>query len=855
MSTPARGHQVQVELALRPRTTVTAPASTLQDQVELALRSRINMTASARNSQDQVELSLQKLPLTFAVDVSRSTRGAVLRQEQNAIREICGDSMPQDLVSQSTILPWSHRAFPPMHIADVDKLSSDRGTNPGALLQNPACTSRLQDASLYAISTAGIHGTACVIILFGYPESSPSHCNVSVGMSVFAVAPHCIFLFSDVRTGIVYVLQAKGNFSDILPAEKRFLPFGEWTKWADLVTIRYGDLTRVKVPRPIKLSRDVVILPNGLHFDMKNIYTGSISEADTLDLLSDYDALDIIILAAKTRGNSDKVQNWVLESRRAIESMDNILFSPREDLGGEARGLFLALLEAIAFVGVDGSQPRPLWQAFLDPNIFSTVALIKAKLRDQHHRNWKHFESKIREAHDYSCQMKTTIEDVLERLKVLTLDEYSMSPSGLTPMSSPAPATTPSIGASRSMKKRYSPLANFKSYPYPSGSLYPSLDTDHGSTGREYLFLPGYEGSRNAAAGCTVPQNYQRCPICGKDQSIHYARHRYPMVLGNYPETDIILPLTACDACAWILLQVGELPNGGRVDAALPLVSLNKEVNRQQWVQTINRVYQYRFHDDTTLFTFLSSVCFKMEEISNDEETSPGLMNCLVWCCRIISSLPGEPSKAGLLPAPQSIPASVALQTVVAAGFCYSQTNNFLSHFLHYPIEGSVAIVRIASLIETIAPHMVELYVWKRLLYLIAEQYLALRRKYGPEEAEIPTLERFSSSYCVSVAQLGDLLPSLDQFQRLGDYFAPIERTTKYHAALAVFLHIMRKVSALFRHDLRGVEYFVYYIRRYEDQLRKANNPCCKVFDEPTLVGEGDAEKMIGYVYSLDPGE
>ncbi|GKZ32767.1 hypothetical protein AbraIFM66950_002386 [Aspergillus brasiliensis] len=581
MSTPARGHQDQVELALRPRTTVTAPASTLQDQVELALRSRINMTASARNSQDQVELPLQKLPLTFAVYVSRSTRGAVLRQEQNAIREICGDSMPQDLVSQSTILPWSHRAFPPMHIADVDKLSSDRGTNPGALLQNPACTSWLQDASLWflltdgrikeprvqefasAISTAGIHGTACVIILFGYPESSPSRCNVSAGMSVFAVAPHCIFLFSDVRTGIVYVLQAKGNFSDILPAEKRFLPFGEWTKWADLVTIRYDDLTRVKVPRPIKLSRDVVILPNGLHFDMKSIYTGSISEADTLDLLSDYDALGVVILAAKTRGNSDKVQNWVLESRRAIESMDNILFSPREDLGGKARGLFLALLEAIAFVGVDGSQPRPLWQAFLDPNMFSTVVLIKANLRDQHHRNWKHFESKIREAHDYSCQMKTTIEDVLERLKVLTLDEYSMSPSGLTPMSSPAPATTPSIGASRSMKKRYSPLANFKSYPYLSESLHPSLDTDHGSTGREYLFLPGYEGSRNAAAGCTVPQN---CPICGKDQSIQclllqtprdytgthhvpqansYARHRYPMVLGNYPETDIILPLTA----------------------------------------------------------------------------------------------------------------------------------------------------------------------------------------------------------------------------------------------------------------------------------------------------------------------
>lgn len=903
MSAPAPDYQDQVELALRLRNTMVARASNPQDQVELPLRPRINMTAaSALNSQDELELPLRQLPLTFAIDVSGSTLGPILRQEQDAIREICGDSMPQELVSQSSILPWCHMAFPPMRIADVEDLSSDGQTDPGALLNNPACRSTLQDASLWflltdghileprvqkfahAISAAGIHGKACVIILFGYPQSSPFRCNISVGMSVFAVAPHCIFLFSDVITGMIFVLQAKGSFLDILPAEKRFVPFGEGTKWADLVTIRYDDLKRVKVPRPTKLSRDIVILPNGVHFDLNSIHTGSISETDTLNLLSDYAALDVVILAAETRGQHDKIQKWILNSRRTINPMKKILLEPREDLDGEAK---IVLLTLLTFLGGDGSLPRSLWQAFLNSNKSSTAEFIKSELRNQHRRNWEHLEKNVRAARDYSSRLKRTLEDVLERLSGLTLRQSSMSPSDLTPMSSPNAADMRSIGAALSFQQRSSPLAKVSGSPYDE-----PIDC-------ECLFLPGYKDSRNVAAGCAAPQNYQKCPICGTDRAIqclllqtprdyngtHHvpqanscAAHRYPMVLGSYPETDVILPLSACDACAWLLLQVRELPNGQRVDAALPLVSLATDVNRRQWVRTLNRVYERRFHEGIILYAFLSSVCFKMEDISKEKETSSTLMECLEWCCREISSLPGEPMKAGLLPPPESMPAVncrlMTLQKLFIAAFTHSRTDNWLSNFLHYPIEGFVVLVRIASQMEAIAPHMIEIYVWKRLLYQIAEHYSALRRENGPKEAELSLkttlgepflsppgrasaahtgllVELFSSSYSISVAQLGDHLPSLDQFRRLGNYFAPIERTTKYHAALAVFLHIMWKVSALLQDNHPEVAYFVTYIESYGLKVQQADNPLCKVFDEPTLVGDGDVEKMIKDVYEL----
>ena len=39
----------------------------------------------------------------------------------------------------------------------------------------------------------GLHGIACVISIFGYLEEKPSDCNITVGLSVFAVSPHTAF--------------------------------------------------------------------------------------------------------------------------------------------------------------------------------------------------------------------------------------------------------------------------------------------------------------------------------------------------------------------------------------------------------------------------------------------------------------------------------------------------------------------------------------------------------------------------------------------------------------------------------------------------------------------------------------
>ncbi|KAL4868024.1 hypothetical protein BDV12DRAFT_109321 [Aspergillus spectabilis] len=870
--------------------------------------------------QDLGELrSIREIPLTFAVDVSGSTAGRILRQEQDAILAVSANYKSQDLVSRSTVLPWSHKSYPPRNIAGVESLTSGGGTDPGALLENTACKSRLQDSSLWflltdgfieeplvqrfanAIPEAGIHGTACVIILFGYTVASPFDCNVSVGMSVFAVAPHCIFLFHDVRKGEVYVFQAKGCFSNMLPDDKRFSLFGKWTTWEDLATITYEDLSSVRVPAPTELPRDTVLLPDGRQFDLRDIYNDTVSEADKLDLLSDYSALDVIILAARTRGKGEQVKDWISKSRSATDSKDP-MFLQRDDIRGAAKSTLLALLDTVVDPEMLESQSDHLWQTVYASNAVPAALPIKSRLRHLHSNNWNQFELKVEAECDLSDKMNAVFDDVLTTMSAF--DGYSMSPSLLTPMTSPA-ARGPAFqsdGDSVNVRKRSSPLACMNYRPSDPTSKHPPARSNPNSVGRGLLFLSGYKGNRTTSLH-EYPPNYQTCPICGQQNSIqclllqinresdntpHFpqinssARHKYPMVLGNYPETDVIIPLTACDACAFILLQVEVLPNGERVDAALPLVPLHDEKNRRQWLQTINKVYQHRFHEGITLLVFLSSLCSAIEDLIENEPSSSSLLECLQWCCEEVSGLPGVPTTAGITPvgSPMSnfVDDSVSLKDALVLAFCHSDQIFLQLPFLSYPIEGFVAIVRLASQVKDIEPYEIELFAWKRLLYHLCEQHLALQQYIGPHEADkklrgilfepsIPSPSPESSvsastnqppMLSISMAILADtyLLPVSSgvgiQFQRMGNYFAPIETTTKYQAALAVFLHTMLNVSTVCENGSFDAEDFFTRLRYRTDKVQRAIGESHDAFEEPKLVGGCNVALLVEEGYKLD---
>lgn len=844
------------------------------------------------------------------MDVSGSTSGNILHQEKQAIRAVCSTLTGQGLEANSAILPWSHCAFSPVKLNRIQDLRSRGGTNPAVLLEDQACRSQLQNSDLWFLMTdgmidephvhsfanalpgAGVHGTACVIVLFGSANHSPFSCNVSVGISVFAVAPHCIFLFHDIRSEKVYVFQAKGCFATLLPEEKRFAAFGEWTRWTDLVRIDYKDLARVRVPAATKLSQDTVLLPDGRQFDMNSIYHNSLSDADKMDLLSDYTALDVIILAAKTRGRDAEVKSWISNARTARESQ-SLMFLRREDSSGQAMFYLLSILEHAVRKSIVADQPELMWQNIRTSS--ESINGLKFNLHDQHAKNWHAFEKQLNLESDVSTKMNQVFDDV-----ITTMNTYrecgTSSPAMLMPM------TSPPVGHARDqrMSPLYSPR-NQRRPPYMSRSRAPVT-----SAAQDLLFLHEFKGRRQFHGSSYLKEaNYNTCYVCGQEDVIQtlllqkyrgdeetpnfpkkhsHAKHKYPMVLGNYPETDIILPLTSCDACAWLMIQEKELPNGERIDSALPLVSLAENVNRQQWTNTLLKTFGNRFHERIVLLIFLSSLYSTIEDIiTNDEPNSYNLIQSLEWCARALTELPGIAIAAGLTPVgtPMSYTMDETMSLQKAVGLIFSPKSAALieSSFLMYPIDGFVAIVHVAELLEHVEPYQIEKFVWRRLLYHFTEQHIKLHTQTGVDEAN-STLENIISDgspsssssankdksldsdeailvvsptrgFSTSVQKLDGtyLLPSssgyLEQFRRMESFFTSIEATTKYNAALAVFLHMLLDTSISRQCDSLDVSDIFTQIQYRADEIKRSHEGLSDVFVDPKLISEETGMGLI----------
>ncbi|KAJ4168968.1 hypothetical protein NW754_010900 [Fusarium falciforme] len=672
-----------------------------------------------------------------------------------------------------------------------------------------------------AIPNHGLHGTASVIILFGYRLRSPFECNVSVGMSVFAVAPHCVFLFHDVTTGQVYVFQAKGSFASLLSEKSRFTSFGPTTRWEDLPQITYDDLSAVKVPKPTSLGRDVVALPGWKEFDMSSIYNNTVSQEETLELLSDYAALDVVLLAAKTRGKSSSIELW-LETALQTHKMTEVATWEREDIDSQGKKAIISLLQAVSENQVSDQQPEDLWHHLATSRSQETANLpqthgesahfetdtLRLELRLHHAQNWSCFEAKVNAHWEFACKLEDTLAEVLSTMGFYSYEE-PVTPAILTPMSSPPPE---------------SPIAREGPRQSPLGHHRPTADGRRQYT--DLLFLPGFKGQRSSKPGIQFAL-YDTCSICREPNSIQTlllraspeeaetehlpkpgqrAGHKYPFVLGNYPETDVILPITCCDACAFLLLQAGELPNGDRVTIALPLVSLQIQKNRNLWEGKLGEVYGHRFHQKIVFLVFLSTLCTTLEDLIDNAgpSDSQSLRRSLEWCCRELSQLPGISARAGLAtvgsPLAGVVNDNMPLQEATQVAFCSSHPLVQENPLLSYPMDGFLVLVRLAGLVQEGT-------------YLI------------PSSSD-----------------------TLEQFGRMEKYFSTIQETTKHHPALAVFLHIMATMaddSSL----ITDVEDFFDRMQDRIGQLANKHKDLCYAFEPTGSVDEVVAVKLIAAAY------
>src|SRR5579862_7009114 len=210
--------------------------------------------------------ALGSLPMCIAVDKSGSTVGTTIETELSVIRQLChlrNDPNQRPV----TLLPWCDEARDPiaLHDSNMERklrgLSAGGGTDPSVLYKSDACLGALRASGIWVLMTdgkifnnlvenfatrtteVGLHNKASIVVVFGdASRGRPATCDISVGIAIYAVVPNCLFLFHDIPSGIVRIMQAKGRFKKLLPVRDQQRPklvVTLYTAWAELPRTSY----------------------------------------------------------------------------------------------------------------------------------------------------------------------------------------------------------------------------------------------------------------------------------------------------------------------------------------------------------------------------------------------------------------------------------------------------------------------------------------------------------------------------------------------------------------------------------------------------------------------------------------
>ncbi|KAK0637871.1 hypothetical protein DIS24_g10397 [Lasiodiplodia hormozganensis] len=209
------------------------------------------------------------------------------------------------------------------------------------------------------------------------------------------------------------------------------------------------------------------------------------------------------------------------------------------------------------------------------------------------------------------------------------------------------------------------------------------------------------------------------------------------MVLGVYPETDIIAPEVYCEICSYFMTRIGRSPKSDEITGSLPLICLkySNAHGALQWTETIANALQKRFDDNIVLQIFLSALYYTIDDVSTDTPTT-SLSDALVWACRSLVKvvrIPGE-----LVDTPRSGAPEVLgfeyLQDVLKEQLDSLRKKS--NPLLNYPLDGFVSLIRAALDLPSVCQtEMIKDAVWLRLLFTLMEHHFELQAKEGEKVA------------------------------------------------------------------------------------------------------------------------
>ncbi|KAF4535099.1 uncharacterized protein LTHEOB_12836 [Lasiodiplodia theobromae] len=701
-----------------------------------SIKQRQTSTTEYFDDQDaagETNASFAGSDIVFAVDCSASTRGLVLIEEKSAVTQIA-EALSPEARATSTVLPWDYYAHPALDVAQVGLIKSGNGTTPTVLIHDNNSQERLQKTSIWCLITdgeieseevhdfasgiaeAGLHGIPSVVILAGYTVDQPIDCNISVGKAVFALASDSLFLFHDVEFGAVYVMQSKGCFNALLPPGQTSIPLDNTTSWKDLPKINYKSLASVVIPKKRLLSEDTIVLSSGRQLNLQDIYNDSVDDETAHEILSNNDNLSTVLLTASTRDCKDRVKAWL--NGRRFRTNDS-MWAPRPDTGDRSLKLISQIIDTLRE----------------DPE--AEISKLSSSLRLSYTRSWQRFCASV----DMRDKFEEIRPDVVsDAMHFLNLDDMTPhSPAILGPAS-------PALARCRNERKDEQRPVRLYSYP--------ATNTGRERRPREgkLLYTPGY---RIREFG----DHYRgQCAICGTPDSIFAillkaaasddetpgfpspdarANHLYPMVLGAYPETDIIAPEVYCEICSYFMTRIGRSPKSDEITGSLPLICLkySNAHGALQWTETIANALQRRFDDNIVLQIFLSALYYTIDDVSMDTPTT-SLSNALMWACRSLVKvvrIPGELVETPRSGAPEVLGFEYLQDVLKDQLDSLRKKSNPL---LNYPLDGFVSLIRAAlDLTSVCQMEKIKDAVWLRLLFTLMEHHFELQAKEGEKVA------------------------------------------------------------------------------------------------------------------------
>ncbi len=650
--------------------------------------------------------------MTIAIDRSGSTYGKVLATEVSVVQQLCNLRLPSNTAPIS-LVPWSSEALNPIRLPqnehEMMRLIGQGGTNPCALYQSRACLAALKNAGIWVLMTDGeiqnnlvesfalktaevaLHNKPCVIIVFGdTSRGPPAACNISVGIAIYAVVPDCLFLFHDIPTGIVRVMQVKGNFRELLSAGgPQQQTVTRYTAWAELPRFFYEQLLRVSLPEVAALETDELQLQGGNVIKLDDLLSGKTDQGIVEKIIKNDDDLRSIVLASMTRGTSKSVDNWLQQQQMPLPQRTS---HPRDVSG--ARSIVDRLLSGLKSDANEAQLQR-----------------LRQQLRAVHKANLEAFK-------------RTRASEVERERNMRRYNNRCFQAQ--QNISAPGP---------------YSLNMGSMDYDMPSHlteDLHPSPDAPDSL---EPVCLPGFK--RTATGG----ECNGKCMLCENTSSAltlliksplpsvstanfpavgSHSKLVFPLAMGAFGEMDLVSFYVCCDACAGCLKEAGVSPLGDTVTNALCLVDIGS--NQGAWLEALDQAVKGRFEASDLLAVCLAILDRKLieNEFRNAPENDKQLFrNCAQWTIRQLAQIITVPPtlSAAFATGKETANKTTLAQLISTKRFANpgAEENDDIL-LLRYPIPGFMVLLRLQSLLY-VQTQNIETLLFQRVLFRVVEQY------------------------------------------------------------------------------------------------------------------------------------